>query len=580
MNLTAEDFKSALDEEIKKAGKIDKNLSLFTQIDVISLRSTLNKKYLELGNRECLDLSLPFYLEFADELCECIIVYDLEQHDYTCFAVGTSDSEVIDLGEYSFECTSSEYADWTDSVSQMKLDVESPEECNKLQAELFRLHSEVKSFAYNYALSGEQIMILQRYKSLFYTFMLSSVLPKYFLYGHSFFDWMDKVIYDSMLNKDTVITNNYRPNNVKEGENIMEGKKEGKLKRLWKSFSVSKKYTENPDNSALENFVSKRRNIIFAVIALLVLFNLPSLVDTFTPDSYDDTYRMNPNYGQMSMGSSTGALKSNGLADLVDSFSTNSYKSVSESSSQADYAYDGNSGSSDISEIAAQTNAKLVKTGTVEIECDNPKEKAQEVLSLVNSYGGYVSKQTADTSTSSKYYNLTVKIPSNKFDEFLASETVKDRATMMETNVDDVTMEHSDLVNMLDAYKIEEQNLLGYLQKATSLDSMLSIEEKLRKLRSEMNQVQARKGILDNQVDYSEIRVRISNTYSGYILGTRLGRALDDFGQNFGETFEDFAVWWLNATPILTCWGLMLLILYWIYRGIKALRRKIKQRRK
>lgn len=357
----------------------------------------------------------------------------------------------------------------------------------------------------------------------------------------------------------------------------MEGKNEGKLKRLWNSFLVSKKYTENPDNSALENFVSKRRNIIFAVIALLVLFNLPSLVNTFTPDSYDDGYRMNSDYRQMSMGSSAGTLKSNGLADLVDSFST---KSTNESASQADYAYADNSGSSDISDIAAQTNAKLVKTGTVEIECDNPKEKAQEVLGLVNSYGGYVSKQTADTSTSSKYYNLTVKIPSNKFDEFLASNTVKDRATMMETNVDDVTMEHSDLVNMLDAYKIEEQNLLGYLQKATSLDSMLSIEEQLRRLRSEMNQVQARKDILDNQVDYSEIRVRISNTYSGYILGTRLGRALDDFGQNFGETFEDFAVWGLNATPILTCWGLMLLILYWIYRGIKALRRKIKQRRK
>jgi hypothetical protein len=216
--------------------------------------------------------------------------------------------------------------------------------------------------------------------------------------------------------------------------------------------------------------------------------------------------------------------------------------------------------SSDTTEVKPDSKRKLIKDYDLDIETEDFDGFMDMIQRRVNAMNGYI--ESLNTYSGRGYYydrrtsDLTVRIPADKGDEFLDILGENSNIIRNSLNVNDVTLQYVDLESRKSAYKTEEARLLELLEKADTIEDILTIENRLSEIRYQLESMEQKLRTYDNLVDYSTFRLSVSEVkeYTEPEPESYLDRLTDSFtGGIKGAVnwLKEFSIWFVGAIPAL-----------------------------
>lgn len=208
-------------------------------------------------------------------------------------------------------------------------------------------------------------------------------------------------------------------------------------------------------------------------------------------------------------GGKSNALE-NGTADFSSSMAQSS---TAVSNEAADNGY----GEDAVYENASDTNTerKLTKTVNLYLETKNFSETVSQIDPLLEKYGGYIShsymenEENQEGGYSPSYADYTLKIPQEKLNAFLDEVASLGNIRTMDTSTEDLTSPYYDTAARLKSLTQQEERLLELLEQAENIEQIITIEDKLSSVRSEIEYLNSMMANLENQVAYSTVYLSI-----------------------------------------------------------------------
>ena len=237
---------------------------------------------------------------------------------------------------------------------------------------------------------------------------------------------------------------------------------------------------------------------------------------------------------------------------------------------------DSNSESSTAANLPS--DRKLIRTISIEAKTEDLATLTDALTARIAGLSGYVeSKNLRNGSAYSGYIRrtltMTVRIPADKADEFVAQVSENSNIVSSTESIDDVTLQYVDTESHVKALETEQDRLLALLEKADNLKDILTLEERLTKVRYELERYASYLRTLDNQVTYATIHLSVTEVkeYTPVIeeeptvwqrIATGFTRSLKDIGEGFTDIF----VWFTVNSPYLLIWGVIITVIVLILR--------------
>ncbi len=286
------------------------------------------------------------------------------------------------------------------------------------------------------------------------------------------------------------------------------------------------------------------------------------------------------------------------------SSNSSSYKSTSEdyaagAAYEADYGvyeeaaeaelYDGNSsGAGSAGQVPDTQNRKLITTVTISAETDDMDKSLAAIDSKIAELGGYTENSDiyngSYSSHVSRNASLTIRIPKDRLEEFIAVVEGGNNITNKKVNVDDVTLSYVDTESRKNSLRTEEQRLLEIMKQAETVEDIITIEDKLANVRYEIESVESQLRSYDNKVDYSTVYLSIDEVK--VFTPVEEETALSRMGNGFRESLEDvidaivdFFVWIVVHIPQLILLLIVVVIAFIICKVIAVASKKRKAKK-
>ncbi len=205
-----------------------------------------------------------------------------------------------------------------------------------------------------------------------------------------------------------------------------------------------------------------------------------------------------------------------------------------------------------------KSEEKIIKTVDLRIQTKEYDAYIAALNSNVTANGGYVESSESDMGgyyDSNRYSTYTVRIPSDKLDAFLLSAGENGKIVNKSESQKNVTLDYVDLESRISAYKTERETLTALLEKAASLENVLSIQERLSEVNYEIESYTAQLRVLENRVSYSTVTMHISEVERvSDDKPTLWSRIKDRFADNLDDLFDglgDMVVDIIGGLPII-----------------------------
>ena len=319
------------------------------------------------------------------------------------------------------------------------------------------------------------------------------------------------------------------------------------------------------------------------------------------------------------MSSDSGSTLDNMAAGNVDSEITsqsNSGTVYNEKSQSADVSesesYDENGNQVENEDVSQQTETepqsektnqtdvqlseeKMVYNGSISVEAVDYQKVLDSVKKVIFDYQGIIESYSNSDVSDNWYYDdyyknsatlssvLTVRIPSAKLNAFL--ETF--RSSVGESGGKIITDEMT-AVNMTSHYhscelelkglKKQEVSLLAMMDKAKTIDEMITVQDRLTTVQTQIDQLQSTLNQIDTDVAYSQFMISIQevmeyrnpdNPRKTEHFIDRLKNAFDDSIEGFCHFLEQFLFGVMYWLPYLLFFGIFFLIGRKIYIGYR-----------
>jgi hypothetical protein len=162
-----------------------------------------------------------------------------------------------------------------------------------------------------------------------------------------------------------------------------------------------------------------------------------------------------------------------------------------------------------------QTSRKIVKNASLSVETLTYDKTISKLESLVNQYSGYVESSTTEgqglkSTDASRTANYTIRIPSEKLNDFLNS--IGSIGNILSKNIkgEDVTQSYFDKESRLTALRIQQTTLQDLLKKSGNLADLIQINNSLTDVNTQIEQLTGELQVMDSLVDLSTVNVAIN----------------------------------------------------------------------
>lgn len=238
---------------------------------------------------------------------------------------------------------------------------------------------------------------------------------------------------------------------------------------------------------------------------------------------------------------------------------------------------------------APETSRKLIKTVNISTETEDFDTLVPGLQKQVESLGGYIesisvydvgSYYLEDTMQKQRRANMTARVPKEKLDGFLDQVGEQTNVTSRSENVEDVTLRYVDLESHKKALLTEQERLLALMEKAESVEDIITIEGRLSEVRYQLESMESQLRTYDNQIDYSTVYLSIEEVrkYSAPQTATvwkRIGTGFMKSLENIGFGIRDFAIGFVINIPYIVFWGVLIVVAVIVFRILRKTWKKM-----
>ena len=220
------------------------------------------------------------------------------------------------------------------------------------------------------------------------------------------------------------------------------------------------------------------------------------------------------------------ASKSVMVAETTGAYSETAAETVSNDSESYDYASQKAEGGTTLNTESFSTpklpeGRKLIRNITMQVETEEFDRMISGINAKLSELGGYT--EQSDISGTSlnyrgqpipRYANITARIPDDKLDRFVGAVSDSGNVTNKSESTQDVTLQYSDMESRKKSLEIEQERIWQFLEKAESIDTVITLEQRLSDIRYQLESMESQLRLYDNQVDYSTVYLNIAEVTS------------------------------------------------------------------
>lgn len=162
-------------------------------------------------------------------------------------------------------------------------------------------------------------------------------------------------------------------------------------------------------------------------------------------------------------------------------------------------------------ETAAEVDQKIIKNGSIRMTVDDVSGSSDRITAIAMAKGGFVQGSSSSERTDGSHEGyVTVRVPAKDFEATMTE--IKALAKLVRndsTNSQDVTEQYTDLEAQLRNAKRQEETYLAVLAKASTVEDILKVQERLGYIRGTIESLEGRMKYLENVTSYSTINVTL-----------------------------------------------------------------------
>lgn len=180
----------------------------------------------------------------------------------------------------------------------------------------------------------------------------------------------------------------------------------------------------------------------------------------------------------------------------------------------------GAQGSGGLPDVVPKMPTRVVKTGTVDLQV--PFGQAGDTISRISSQAGtlqgFVSTSSIQNmpapgpgmSPPPASGSVTVRVPVSSFEGMVSFVQKLGTPTSVSTSGQDVTNSYVDLQARIGTLQAARTQFEQILARATTIGDILSVENQINDLQTQVEQLQGQLNVLDDQTSYSTLTVNVS----------------------------------------------------------------------
>lgn len=237
---------------------------------------------------------------------------------------------------------------------------------------------------------------------------------------------------------------------------------------------------------------------------------------------------------------------------------------------------------------APQTDEKIIYTYNYSVETKQFDTFMDTVQKRISEYGGYLESSETNGNTNlnmTRYTNMVIRIPADKMDQFLAMVKENSNVTYAGCSTENVTLSYVDLQSHIKALKVEQETLMGLLERATKLSDVLKLQEQLTDVRYQLESYESQLRVYDNRIDYATLYLDINeveretNVADKLSYGEEIRQGLSDTFYALGQGFRGFSIWFIVNLPVLLLLAVIVLVVVVVIRKVSRRTRREKRKK-
>jgi len=218
---------------------------------------------------------------------------------------------------------------------------------------------------------------------------------------------------------------------------------------------------------------------------------------------------------------------------------------------------------------------KIIYSGNVYMETTDFDEAVASLDRVVAEFGGFV--QDSSVSGNASYNNdgttvirdrwayYTVRIPADKFNDFMAMAEGIGNVTNSSRKAQNVTSQYTDYEARLSSLYTQEERLLAMLEESGDLESLITLEARLSDVRYEIESIERNLRNLDQKLAFStvnlelrEVEIYTPTATVQRTFGEKLSDAFADGWKGFVRSIQRFVLWFAESLPGLVLWAVII----------------------
>ena len=208
--------------------------------------------------------------------------------------------------------------------------------------------------------------------------------------------------------------------------------------------------------------------------------------------------------------------------------------------------------------------SKIIRSGNMQFEVDDITNSKNKVDKFVSQLGAYYEDEAYKQYNGYVNYNLRIRIQGHKFDTLL---------TLLEQGIGDLKVKNISANDVTEEYvdlKIRLANKLAVLtqykvilKRAKTIEEILEVNEKIRRLEEEIDSKKGRIRYLDDRVNYGTLNLELSQKQEVVLA------SVPGFGSRLSEAFMSGISGFMSfIVGVVYVWPFVLaLVILFLFRG-------------
>lgn len=156
---------------------------------------------------------------------------------------------------------------------------------------------------------------------------------------------------------------------------------------------------------------------------------------------------------------------------------------------------------------AVEADRKIIYSASSVIDVKDLTGAYDSILAKTREFGGYV----ANSSIRDIQSQITVRVPASKLEDFLKYlDTLGGDVKETTISTNDITDQYTDAKSRTRNLKAQEEQLLGIMKKANTVEETLKIQSELFRVRGEIESLEGKINMWDKLVEYSTVTIRLN----------------------------------------------------------------------